>query len=179
MGDTLEIYMAKDPLRMTILEICEWLETTGLGAIARESLYGFQVLVGIHILGFMLSVGILMWVDLRMIGVSLMAGRLPDVYRNLSPWFLFGFTAMFLSGSAIFAGFATSAYENTYFRIKMVALVLAGANALTYHVMATTMSAEWDAAQRPPALVRFAGLASIVLWAVVILSGRMISYTMF
>ncbi len=78
-----------------------------------------------------------------------------------------------------FAGFATSAYGNTYFRIKMIALVLAGANALTYHMMAKRMSAKGDAAQRPSALVRAAGLISILLWAVVILSGRMMSYTLF
>ena len=110
---------------MTILEICAWLETTALGAIARESLYGFQILVGTHILGLILSVGILLWADLRMIGIALTAGGLSDVYRNLSPWFLVGFGLMFLSGGALFAGFATSAYENTYFRIKMAALVLA------------------------------------------------------
>ena len=164
---------------MTILEICAWLETTALGAIARESLYGFQVLVGIHILGLILSVGMLLWVDLRMIGVSLTAGRLSEVYRNLSPWLLLGFVMMFLSASAIFAGFATSAYENTYFRIKLTAFVLAGTNALIFHVMAKGMSPNWDAAERPHALVRAAGLVSILLWATVILSGRMMSYTMF
>jgi len=164
---------------MTILEVCEWLETTALGAIAPATLYGFQVLVGIHILGLILSVGTLLWMDLRMIGISLVAGPLSEIQRSLSPWFFFGFSAMFVSGFILFAGFATSAYENTYFRIKMIALVLAGINALIFHVMAKKMSADWDAAQPPPALVRFAGLGSIVLWSTVILSGRMMSYTMF
>jgi len=164
---------------MTIFEICEWLETTALGAIAPATLYGFQVLVGIHILGLTLSVGTLLWVDLRMIGVSLTAGRLSEVYRSISPWFLFGFSAMFVSGVTLFAGFATSAYGNTAFRIKMLALVLAGTNALIFHVMSKGMSTDSDAAQRPPALVRAAGLVSIILWATVILSGRMMSYTMF
>jgi hypothetical protein len=40
-------------------------------------------------------------------------------------------------------------------------------------------SATWDDAPRPPAAARIAGLASIVLWALVILAGRMMSYTMF
>jgi len=84
-----------------------------------------------------------------------------------------------LSGSAIFAGFATSAYENTAFRIKLIALVLAGINALVFHLIAKRMSAESDTAQPPPAWTRVAGLASIGLWATVVLSGRMMSYTMF
>jgi hypothetical protein len=86
---------------------------------------------------------------------------------------------MFLSGATLFVGFATSAYANLYFRIKVVALVLAGLNALAFHVLTQRASATWDPAPRPPVTVRLAGLASIVLWTVVILAGRMISYTMF
>ena len=52
-------------------------------------------------------------------------------------------------------------------------------SALAFHALTQRGSTVWDAAPRPPAAVRLAGLASIVLWAVVILAGRMISYTMF
>jgi hypothetical protein len=57
--------------------------------------------------------------------------------------------------------------------------LLAGANAIVFHVVTEKASAEWDDAPRPPAAVRAAGFASIVLWAAVILAGRMMSYTMF
>jgi hypothetical protein len=164
---------------MTLLQICEWLEATSVAVLVRESLYGFQVLVAFHLLGLMLSVGILLWVDLRLMGVTMQRSRVSDVYRNLAPWFLSGFGVMLVSGAMLFAGFATSAYGNLYFRIKIVALLLAGANAVIYHFAAQRASAGWDAAPRPPAPVRIAGLTSIVLWATVILAGRMISYTMF
>jgi hypothetical protein len=164
---------------MTILEICEWLESTALAVLVRESAYGFPILVGIHILGLILSVGTLLWVDLRLLGVSLRESRVSEVYRGLAPWFLFGFLVMFVSGVTLFTGFATSAYGNLYFRIKLAALVLAGANALIFHLMSGRTSPGWDAAPRPPLSARLAGLGSMVLWAVVILSGRMISYTMF
>jgi hypothetical protein len=164
---------------MTLLQICEWLEATSVAVLVRESLYGFQVLVAFHLLGLMLSVGILLWVDLRLMGVTMQRSRVSDVYRNLAPWFLSGFGVMLVSGAMLFAGFATSAYGNLYFRIKIVALLLAGVKAVIYHFAAQRASAGWDAAPRPPAPVRIAGLTSIVLWATVILAGRMISYTMF
>ena len=164
---------------MTLLQLCEWLEATSVAVFVRESLYGFQVLVAFHLLGLMLSVGILLWVDLRLMGVTMQRSRVSDVYRSLAPWFLSGFGVMLVSGAMLFAGFATSAYGNAYFRIKIVVLVLAGVNAIIYHLAAERASAGWDAALRPPALVRIAGLTSIVLWATVILAGRMISYTMF
>jgi hypothetical protein len=164
---------------MTILEICEWLESTALAVLVRESSFGFPILVGIHILGLVLSVGTLRWVDLRLLGISFRQSPVSEIYRGLAPWFLSGFLVMFLSGATLFVGFATSAYANLYFRIKVVALVLAGLNALAFHVLTQRASATWDPAPRPPVTVRLAGLASIVLWTVVILAGRMISYTMF
>jgi hypothetical protein len=164
---------------MTTLDFAEWLESTSLAILIRESLYGFVIVVGFHILGLALSVGTLLWVDLRLLGVSLRKLRVSAVYRGLAPWFLAGFALMFVSGATLFTAFATSAYVNVYFRIKVVALLLAGANALAFHVMTQRRSTTWDDLPRPPAAARIAGLSSIVLWALVILAGRMMSYTMF
>jgi len=164
---------------MTLFELCEWLEGTAFGAIARESLYGFQILVGIHILGIVFSVGTLLWMDLRMLGLTLQSARLSEVYRSLAPWFVAGFAVMAVSGTALFAGFATSAYGNTFFRIKLAAMGLAAVNALVYHVLGRRMPAAADAAPAPPPAVRLAGLASLLLWGSVILAGRMMSYTLF
>ena len=164
---------------MTILGFAEWLENTSLAILIRESSYGFAIVVAIHILGLTLSVGTLLWVDLRLLGVSMRSLRVSAVYRDLAPWFLAGFTLMLVSGVTLFTAFATSAYANAYFRVKIVALLLAGANALAFHIVTQRGSATWDDAPVPPAAVRIAGLTSIVLWVSVILAGRMMSYTMF
>jgi Family of unknown function (DUF6644) len=158
--------------------LLEWLEGTGLGTIGRESLYGFQVLVGVHILGLIFSVGMLLWVDLRMLGLGLSGQRLSVVYRAFSRWFIVGFSVMLLSGAMLFAAFATSAYENGYFRLKILAMVVAGINALVFHFMLGRMSPSADL-EAPPGSVRCAGLVSLACWAVVILCGRMMSYTLF
>jgi hypothetical protein len=71
------------------------------------------------------------------------------------------------------------AYGNFFFRLKMAALVLAGANAAVLHFVTQRSSARWDDATRPPNAARAAGLLSIALWVVVMLAGRMMSYTMF
>lgn len=164
---------------MTILEICEWLEGTGPALFVRESLYGFQIVVAFHLLGLIFSVGAFLWVDLRLLGVAFRRYRISDVYRSLAPWFLIGFGVMLVSGTTLFAGFATSAYGNFYFRAKIILLALAGANALIYHFTAARAHGSWDEAAVPPLGVRAAGLTSLVLWAGVVIVGRMISYTMF
>ena len=157
---------------MTIFAICEWLENTWLATLIKESPYGFPIVVGVHIIGLAFSVGTLLWVDLRMLGWVMPGLRVTEVYRRLAPWFLVGFGVMLASGVTLFISFATMAYTNAYFRVKLVALILAGANALAFHVLTHRSSAEWDDALRPPLRVRVAGVASLALWATVIQIGR-------
>lgn len=164
---------------MTILDICGWLETTAIAALIQESLYGFPIFVGAHILGISLSAGTLLWADLRLLGVSLRGYRLTEVYRGLAPWFLAGFGVMIISGTVLFTAFATSAYGNVYFRIKMVAIVLAGVNASIFHWAAAREVSRSGPATDTPTIARISGLTSIVLWTAVIVAGRMMSYTMF
>lgn len=164
---------------MTILDTCEWLETTAIALLIQESLYGFPILVAIHILGIGLSAGTLLWADLRMLGISLRGYRLAEVYRGLAPWFLTGFAVMIVSGAALFTAFATSAYGNVYFRIKMVAIACAGVNALIFHLAVGREANRSVPATATPMIARISGLTSIALWAAVIVAGRMMSYTMF
>jgi hypothetical protein len=164
---------------MTIPGILEWLEATAVASFIRESQYGFSAVVAVHILGLTLSAGTLLWVDLRLLGVAMRRSTISEVYRSLSPWFLAGFAVMFASGTSLFAAYATSAYGNLYFRIKMTAIALAAVNAVVFHVATERSRGNWDAAVRPPASARVAGFVSIVLWMTVILAGRAMSYTIF
>jgi hypothetical protein len=90
-----------------------------------------------------------------------------------------GFAVMFVSGGMLVIAYASNAYGNMYFRIKVVALLLAFVNALFYHTVTERRIAGWNDADRPPLPARIAGLTSIVVWTAVILAGRMMSYTMF
>ena len=162
-----------------MLDLLHSLEVTRVGTMVRESLYGFPILVGTHIMGLVLSVGTLVWFDLRLLGVALQSVAVSRVYRRLIPWATCGFGVMFTTGALLFTGYASTAYQNPFFRIKMSALALAGLNALLYHLVTERGQKHWDAAERPPGAARAAGLVSIVLWAIVILCGRMMSYTMY
>ena len=164
---------------MSVLSFCKWLEATPVALMVRESLWGFQILAAIHIMGLALSVGTFVWFDLRLLGLAMTRVRVTDVYRRLMPWAGVGFLVMFTTGALLFAGSATNAYGNLAVRIKLSAIALAGVNALVYHLLTERQIAAWDAAPRPPLGARVAGLISIALWTSVILAGRMISYTLY
>ena len=157
----------------------EWLEATSVGLMIRESAYGFQVTVAVHLMAITLSVGTLVWFDLRLLGASMTGYQASTIYRRLMPWMFTGFALMFISGFMLFIAFATAAYDNMYFRIKIAAMLLAAANAFLYHRFTERRIAEWDASPTPPGGARAAGLVSICVWVVVIVAGRLMSYTMF
>ncbi len=155
------------------------LENSSVGVLVRESAYGFQVVVAVHIIALMFSVGTLLWFDLRLVGVGLVEWPISRLYRRLLPWMIGGFVAMIVTGLMLFVGFATSAVGNTSFRVKMLAMVAAAVNAAVYHWVAEPTIADWDRSRRPPPAARAAGVVSMLLWATVVMAGRMISYTMF
>jgi len=164
---------------MSILRVCAWLEETPVALLIRESTWGFAIVVAIHILGLTLSVGTLVWFDLRLLGVSMRGYPVSALYRRLMPWTLAGFAIMFGSGAGLFATYATAAYGSLAFRIKVAAILLAGLNALFFHLVTERGITDWNEGVRPPRSARLAGLVSIVVWAVAIVAGRVMSYTIF
>lgn len=163
-----------------MLTICMWLEETRLSTFVRESLWAFPIIVGIHIVALTFSVGAIVWFDLRLLGVSLRGTAASKVYRQLIPLATAGFIVMFVTGAMLFTGFATSAYRNVYFRVKLAAIVLAGVNAFVYHAYAVRNAERYDRSSGPmPLGPKVAGAVSLALWTIVILAGRMISYTLY
>jgi hypothetical protein len=164
---------------MDLLAVCKWIEATSLGVYVRESLYAFPVLVAIHILGLTLSVGPMVWFDLRLLGVVLPHTPVSVVYRRIIPWAGTGFAVMFASGGTLLVGYAVPSSKNVYFGIKVAMLILAATNAGLYHVFTERSRTQWDADAVPPTAARAAGLASLLLWATVIVCGRLMAYTLY
>jgi hypothetical protein len=161
---------------MSLLEICQAIENSQIGTSIRESNY-YWMLNGSHVLGIALSAGAIFWFDLRAMGVNMRHMRVSEVYRQINAWMLGGFAIMIVTGLLLFWARAGSSYGNVYFRIKLLGLVLAGANAMYFNFRTARGIAAWDNAPVPPFPVRMAGLLSIVLWAAVIASGRLMAYT--
>ena len=56
---------------MSLLEICEWIQNTPSSTAIRESLWVFPIIEGSHVLALGLSVGTVLWFDLRLMGVAM------------------------------------------------------------------------------------------------------------
>jgi hypothetical protein len=86
---------------------------------------------------------------------------------------------MVITGTLLFYAIPVRSYQSIWFRGKVVALILAGLNAFVFHAGIDRRVAEWDLAPVPPPAARRAGATSLVLWAVIVVAGRMIAYNWF
>ena len=161
---------------MSILEVCQVIQASAVGTGIRESEYLFPFIEGTHVLGLSLSVGTVMWFDLRLIGKIMRNIPVSEVFHQLRPWMSAGFVIMLTTGLLLFSSVAVDAYANTYFRLKIVLLILAAANIIVFHSTIDRRRAEWDKAPIPPIQARVAGLLSLILWLAVIVAGRLFAY---
>ena len=86
---------------------------------------------------------------------------------------------MVMSGALLFYAIPVRSYHNVFFRLKLVMLVLAGLNVWLFHSGIYRRVTAWDLDVPPPRRARIAGVLSLLLWAVIIFSGRMIAYNWF
>jgi uncharacterized protein DUF6644 len=162
------------------LSFCTWLSSTALSTAIKESLWGFQILVGLHIVALTVSVGTISWFDLRLLGASLPGTAASKVYRQLIPFATVGFVVMFATGLLLFTAYPVEAYHNVFFRTKISVIALAGVNAIVYHAFSARRAEQIERETGVlPRGARIAAGLSLALWTVVILCGRMISYTLY
>lgn len=164
---------------MSILGMFQWLADTSGSVALHESVWGYPLVESVHVLGLCLFVGMAAILDLRLLGVLMNDQPVSGVAKQLLPWTITGFVIMVATGLALFYAIPVRAYQNVFFRLKMILLVLAGLNAYLFHSGVYRQVGEWDRDRRLPRKARFAGAASLVLWACIIIAGRFIAYNWF
>ena len=159
-----------------LAKFCRWLYDSGIGTGIRESVWVFPIVEGTHLLGIALSVGLLCWFDLRLMGLVLRDQPVSKVWQQVMPVAFVGFSLMFVSGLLLFWAEAITAYHSVHFWIKVLLLVLAGVNALRFETTAHRNMAEWDKAPVPPLRAQLTGAISLILWTAIIITGRTMAY---
>jgi hypothetical protein len=138
-------------------------------AALRESTYAFPLVNAAHIIGIALLFGSIVALDLRLLGWRRDAGPAGVFTRLLVPVAIGGLLIAIPAGLLMFATDARAYAASPLFQAKMVIVALAIANALWLR-----------AAERRGPMLQFraalAGAASIVLWLVAILLGRLVGY---
>ena len=136
----------------------------------------FPWIESVHVLAICTVVGSIGIMDLRLLGVGHMQTPFSQVQRRLFPWQMFAMVFSSATGLALVWGNPLNYVANIIFWVKMLAMAVAGLNALAFHFITEYTLVDWDSGQTPPSAAKLAGWLSIFLWANVILSGRLIPY---
>jgi hypothetical protein len=157
----------------------DWLQNTPVSEWVATSDLGYPILLAIHSMGMGIVVGILVMLDLRVLGFA--KGIPVAAFRTLMPLAWIGFAVNLVSGTLLFMSLATHMISNWPFLSKMASICVAGVVswALWRNLQAegwATAGAATSAAPSQPA--RTLAIVSMVLWAAAILFGRMIAYVL-
>lgn len=158
----------------TIQTFCQWIYDWPASTWLRESDNAFPLLETAHVLAITLIAGSILTVDLRLIGVVLRSEPAGRIASALLPWTWRGFALMMVTGLPLFASEAANLYGNPAFQVKLMLLGLAGLNALLFHRTAYRQVSDWGRGSSPLSARAFASI-SILLWAGIIVSGRLIA----
>lgn len=159
-----------------------WLEGLPISQWVATSDWGYPLLLSAHSIGMAAVVGILVMLDLRVLGY---ARRIPlSAFDRLMPVAWTGFFLNLASGALLFMSMATRFVTNWPFLSKMGTILLGGAiswllwRALRSPALATgtALTAEEPFATSP--LARRLAVASMVVWLSAILFGRLIAYVL-
>ena len=163
----------------TLLSFCQWLADTPFSTGIRESTYIYPVIESVHVLSLCIFVGLLLLWDLRLIGVMLRRVAVSEVWARLIPWITLGAVLMVISGLLLFASDPVKFFGNIFFRVKAFGLFLALLNAMAFHLGIEKRLVDWDTAAVTPRAAQWAGAISIALWAIIVVTGRLVAYNWF
>jgi Family of unknown function (DUF6644) len=161
---------------VSILSVCEWLQSLPWASGIKESTWQFPVIESIH----SLALAVMLWpaaiLDLRLLGVVMRRRTVSSVAGQFLPWVWVGFATMVSSGAILFASEAVKCYHSPFFRMKLVLIAVAGLNALVFHKTVFGNVASWDEDVNAPWRAKLAGGCSLAIWIGVVAMGRGLAY---
>jgi len=162
-----------------MLDFAVWLSETEWSIALHESLYLYPWIESTHVLSICLFFGTLLFVDLRLTDKVFNNLSISEMNRKVLPLTVFGFLVMSVTGLLLFYAIPVRNYQNIFFRIKMILIVVAGINAIFFHRRMYKEAQVWDKDSSIPRSMKNSAITSLVLWSLVIISGRMIAYNWF
>jgi hypothetical protein len=154
--------------------ILTWMRDSALAAMITNNIWVFPALETLHFIGLILLMGSLLVMDLRFLGF---APRIPvNAVLAFLPIALIGFAINLTTGILFLFSDPYNYYENLSFRLKMLAVLLAGLNALWFKLSLNMESVTTQNSENTGMQIRLIAGISLLLWISVIVFGRMIPY---
>ncbi len=148
------------------------LENTWLGTFVRQSIWIFPVVECFHLLALALLGGMVLVLNLRMLGFGLVSPSVSELASKVRPWFNLALVTILGTGVLMFLSEAIKCYFSPPFWYKMTSLLLAIIFSYTLHNRVTAAAP----GKVSPTTMRLTAVASMTLWFAVGFAGRWIAF---
>jgi len=132
--------------------------------------WAFPLLECIHIVSFACSIGMVVLVDLRLLGLAFRQQTPGTFVKSTNIFSAAGFAVALVSGLLLFSTDPLHYYHNAAFRFKITCLIVAVIFNFTIHAALALRAPSSSAA------TRLAGAVSLLLWVCVVFGGVYYSF---
>jgi hypothetical protein len=154
--------------------LATWMENSAVASFIGEYAWVFPMLETFHFIGLILTIGAIYVIDLRLMGF---APRIPlHAVVKLIPVSLFGFAINLVTGVMFLFSDPSFYFSNTAFRLKVLAILIAGLNAVWFKFSFDEAALAANPNAQPAATIKLIGFISLLVWTCVIVLGRVIPY---
>jgi hypothetical protein len=139
------------------------------------STWGYAIILTLHSLGLAMVVGLLVVIDLRVLGIARSIPLLPLKKLMLLVWLAFAVNAA--TGTALFVADATKFFYSRTFQLKLLSIVIGLTLAALLSSSVLNIAAQFDRGDKDiPAGAKLTAAASLLLWVAAIGLGRYMAY---
>jgi hypothetical protein len=159
-----------------LLSLAQWIENISPFSDLRGSSDAYPVVLSLHLVAMSLFGAMIVMTDLRLLGWAMRGRSISDVVNQLRVPKRIGFLLAITFGASLFFSKAEEYYFNSFFRVKILLLLLVGVHARMFRGSVYNNAAELDAAPQVPVRAKLAAVLSLLLWAGIMIAGRGIGY---
>ena len=149
------------------------LQESALGHAMRSSPVLYPAVEILHIIGFVVLVGSIIALDLRLLGLG-RAIPIQPMAQLLLPMSRIGFVLAISMGLLLFSADASHVVRNPAFQSKLLLIAAALVNVVIAHLGPWRQIAQWG--PEAPGSARVTAMLSLLLWLGVVCAGRLIAY---
>src|SRR5262245_34938964 len=162
---------------MDIASVIQSIQASAPAEWMRTSVKAMPIVEAIHVLAAATVFGTIFIVDLRLLGLASKGRPFTRISHEMLRITWAAFIVAAIAGVLMFAANAHTYYINTAFRLKMLALLLAGVNMAIFQSITFRKVSAWDTAIPTPLPARMAGAISLLIWVTLIVLARWIGFT--
>lgn len=163
--------------------IATWLAATTASGVIQKTLWVIPVMQTIHILGVAMVFSSVVMIQLRVLGIT-SSQTIEQTAHRFVPWIFGGVVVLALTGTVLIIGEPQRSLPSYEFQMKMLYLAVAIAFTIAFAQTVRHHALVWETAggtsgRKAAARTVVNGLALVAFlaWAMVVVYGRWIAYT--